>query len=162
MSVLHIGTKLVKLLAMTRQEYNDYRSWQLTKDEQHLADEPGFLVEYIDGGRANDERHKGYISWSPEDVAKASYKSSGAMTFGMATEAAKRGYKISRSGWNGAKMFAFINKNESKFLTVDKANGGFENYPMRPSWVLKTAQDDIATWAPSGSDSLAEDWCIVD
>jgi hypothetical protein len=27
---------------------------------------------------------------------------------------------------------------------------------------LKTAQEDVATWAPSGSDSLAEDWSILD
>jgi hypothetical protein len=26
----------------------------------------------------------------------------------------------------------------------------------------KTAQEDVATWAPSGSDSLAEDWSILD
>ena len=34
--------------------------------------------------------------------------------------------------------------------------------PYRPYWALKTAQNDIATWAPSGSDSLAEDWQIID
>jgi hypothetical protein len=27
---------------------------------------------------------------------------------------------------------------------------------------LKTTQEDVATWAPSGSDSLAEDWEILD
>jgi hypothetical protein len=34
--------------------------------------------------------------------------------------------------------------------------------PYRAYWALKTAQEDVATWAPSGSDSLAEDWSILD
>ena len=33
--------------------------------------------------------------------------------------------------------------------------------PYRAYWALKTAQEDVATWSPSGSDSLAEDWLIV-
>jgi hypothetical protein len=32
----------------------------------------------------------------------------------------------------------------------------------REHWLLKTAQGDIATWSPSGSDSLANDWCVVE
>jgi hypothetical protein len=31
----------------------------------------------------------------------------------------------------------------------------------RAYWALKTAQEDIATWTPSGSDTLAEDWLIL-
>ncbi len=34
--------------------------------------------------------------------------------------------------------------------------------PYRSYWALKTAQNDIATWSPSGSDSLAEDWMVVE
>jgi hypothetical protein len=33
--------------------------------------------------------------------------------------------------------------------------------PYRAYWALKTAQNDVAPWAPSGSDSLAEDWELV-
>ena len=165
---LHIGTKLVELLPMTRQEYNNYRGWQLPKDEQHLASEPGFLVEYVDGGRANDKRHKGYISWSPADVAKASYKASGKMTFGMATEAAKRGYKVARIGWNGAGMHSVIMPGYPDGVPANKATAQCHCIAegtllvINPYWVLKTANGSISTWAPSGSDSLAEDWCIVD
>ena len=58
---------------MTRQEYNDYRGWQLPADED--GDDDGFLVDYFDGGRANDSRHAGYyISWSPKDVFERSYR----------------------------------------------------------------------------------------
>lgn len=34
------------------------------------------MVEYVDGGKPNDERHKGYISWSPRDVFEKSYHQS--------------------------------------------------------------------------------------
>ena len=32
----------------------------------------------------------------------------------------------------------------------------------RPYWQLYTAQKDVAMWSPSGSDSLAEDWIIIE
>lgn len=68
----YIGTKIVKLLPMTRQEYIDYRGWSLPADEGG-ADE-GYLVEYTDGGKPNDERHEGYISWTPKAQADAAYR----------------------------------------------------------------------------------------
>nr|WP_159151502.1 hypothetical protein [Acinetobacter johnsonii] len=74
--VAFVGTKSVSAAPMTRQEYNDYRGWELPADESHLANEQGFLVEYVDGGRANHPDHEGYISWSPADVFERSYKES--------------------------------------------------------------------------------------
>lgn len=161
---LHIGTKLILALAMTRQEYNDYRGWELPEDEKHLANENGFLFEYLDGGKANHPDHKGYISWSPEDVFNNAYKASGEMSFGMAIEAAKRGYKVARKGWNGSGMFAYIVPANSYLAQTEMIKGVFENdmVPYREYWALKTAQDDVAMWSPSGSDSLANDWLIVE
>lgn len=56
---------------MTRQEYNDYRGWELPSDED--GTDEGFLVEYIDGGASNHELHNGYISWSPKQVFEKGY-----------------------------------------------------------------------------------------
>lgn len=70
----YIGTKSVLATTMTRGEYNDYRGWQLPENED--PDEQGYLVEYVDGGKPCDERHKGYISWSPRDVFEKSYHQS--------------------------------------------------------------------------------------
>lgn len=67
----YTGTKIVKALAMSRQAYNDYRGWQLPVDENG-ADE-GYLVEYQDGGKPNDSRHAGYISWSPKAQFEQAY-----------------------------------------------------------------------------------------
>lgn len=159
---LFIGTKLVLATAMTRLQYNIYRHWTLPEDEN--GDDKGQLVEYVDGGDSNHAEHKGYISWSPQEVFDNSYKASGEMSFGMAIEAAKRGYKVARSGWDGAGMFAYLVPANSYPAQTEAIKGTFENdmVPYREYWALKTAQNDVAMWAPSGSDSLSNDWCIVD
>lgn len=68
----YIGTKTVIPTPMTRAEYNIYRGWDLPANENG-ADE-GYLVEYTDGGVPNDERHYGYISWSPKQQFDNAYK----------------------------------------------------------------------------------------
>jgi hypothetical protein len=85
------------------------------------------------------------------------------MNFGEATEAAKSGKKVSRSGWNGSGMYAYVIPAASYPALTEIAKKEFgEMVPYRAYWALKTAQNDVATWAPSGSDSLAEDWQIVE
>ena len=84
--------------------------------------------------------------------------------FGDAILAAKEGYRVSRIGWNGSGMFAYIVPANTYPAQTDIALKAFPDgkVPYREYWALKTAQNDIATWAPSGSDSLAEDWCTVE
>ena len=72
MNQLYEGTKRLYAKPMTRGEYNAYRGWAVPADENPADD--GYLVEYVDGGKANDSRHAGYISWSPKDVFERSYK----------------------------------------------------------------------------------------
>lgn len=85
------------------------------------------------------------------------------VNFGVAIEAAKKGKKVAREGWNGANMFAYIVPAASYPAQTEAAKETFgELVPYRAYWALKTTQNDIATWAPSGSDSLAEDWYILD
>ncbi len=84
------------------------------------------------------------------------------MNFGEAIEAAKAGKRVSRAGWNGSGMYAYIVPANLFPAVTEIAKSEFGEYvPYRSYWALKTAQQDIATWAPSGSDSLAEDWQIV-
>ena len=86
------------------------------------------------------------------------------MNFGGAIQAAKEGKKVARSGWNGSGMFAYIVPADYYPAQTGAAKSHFGDnlVPYREYWALKTAQDDVATWAPSGSDSLAEDWMIVE
>lgn len=69
---LHIGTKLIHAHPMNRAAYNTLRGWELPADEN--GDDAGYLVEYIDGGKANHPDYEGYISWSPADVFERAYR----------------------------------------------------------------------------------------
>jgi hypothetical protein len=145
----YVGTKLINAEPMTRQTYNDFRGWKLPEGED--GTDEGQLVEYVDGGKPNHDDYEGYISWSPQEVFENAYHKSGEMTFGEAIMCAKRGMNVSRIGWNGAGMYAYIMSGHDEAGLI-----------FRPYWELFTAQQDIAKWSPSGSDSLAEDWCIVE
>jgi hypothetical protein len=60
-------------------------------------------------------------------------------------------------------MYAYIVPAASYPAQTEIARKEFgDMVPYRAYWALKTAQNDIATWAPSGSDTLAKDWQIVD
>lgn len=86
-------------------------------------------------------------------------------SFGGAIVALKRGQKVARKGWNGAGMFLYLvpgstfKVNREPLLSIYE-EGTEINY--RPHIDLKTADGSVATWSPSGSDALAEDWIILD
>lgn len=158
----YIGTKLINAKPMTRLEYNEFRGWTLPADED--GTDEGFLVEYVDGGQANTAEYAGYVSWSPKDVFERAYNASGNMSFGDAVVMARAGKRVARTGWNGAGMFAYIVPSNNYPAQTDMIKGHFDGdmVPYREYWALKTAQEDVAMWSPSGSDSLANDWCVVD
>lgn len=88
--------------------------------------------------------------------------------FGKAVRFAKQGKKIARKGWNGKGMYAVLmngypngvpaNKETAKKHGIDEG----QLIAIRPYYQLFTAQGDVAAWAPSGSDTLAEDWFIYE
>lgn len=162
-----IGTKLISATPMTRQEYNDLRGWELPADEDG-ADE-GYLVEYHDGGQANHPNFAGYISWSPADVFERAYRKTNGMSFGLAIEAAKKGAKIARAGWNGKGMFIVYQKGYHEGIPANKntAEAAQEHFgrsslvPYRDYLAMKTVDGDIVPWIASQSDILEDDWMIV-
>lgn len=159
----YIGTKLINATPMNRQQYNDFRGWKLPEDEN--GDDEGFLVEYIDGGKANTEQYAGYVSWSPKDVFERAYQPVTGMTFGMALEAVKRGARVARSGWNGKNMFIFLVPG-SKFqvnrppLLGIYPEGTTVKYHAHVD--MRTADGQIVPWLCSQTDMLAEDWMIIE
>jgi hypothetical protein len=158
-----IGTKIVIAEAMSRAAYNLFRGWTLPADENG-ADE-GYLVEYQDGGKPNVLGRAGYVSWSPKEQFDAAYRPCTAMTFGLALEALKRGSRVARAGWNGKGMFAYLVPANSYPAQTGAAKAFFGEGGMVPYnayLALKGADDTVSTWAPSGSDALAEDWLIVE
>lgn len=169
MTNVFYGTKCIKALTMTRQEYNDYRGWELPADED--GSDAGFLVEYVDGGASNHPDHEGYISWSPADVFERAYQASGSMNFGHALQALKDGHRICRSGWNGKGMWLALSCEGSKIVpaegfwsphNADHARKQGGHATVLPSITMKTATGEILMgWLASQSDMLADDWMIV-
>lgn len=158
-----IGTKTVIAEAMTRAAYNEFRGWTLPADENG-ADE-GYLVEYQDGGKPNVPGRAGYISWSPKEQFDNAYRPCTAMTFGLALEALKRGQRVARAGWNGKGMFAYLVPANSYPAQTGAAKAFFGEGGMVPYnayLALKGADDTVSTWAPSGSDALADDWRVLE
>ncbi len=165
----YIGTKVINAKPMTRQEYNDFRGWQLPSDENGSDD--GFLVEYVDGGKNNTNEFPGYVSWSPKEVFEKSYRDvSGGMTFGDAILLLKQGSRVSRQGWNGKGMYLALQP--GSVIEADQARGGValclaesgeETIVISPHIDMKAADGTcIVGWLASQTDILAEDWVIVD
>lgn len=85
------------------------------------------------------------------------------MYFGAAINYLKMGKRVARTGWNGQGMYAYLVPANSYPAQTDSAKAEFgDMVPYRAYLALKTAQGDVATWAPSCSDVLAEDWLVVE
>lgn len=158
-----IGVKLINAKEMTRLEYNQLRGWALLEDEN--GEDDGYLVEYIDGGKANHTDFAGYISWSPKDVFERAYRpTETGMNFGLALEALKVGKKVARDGWNGKGMFVYLVPADHYPARTGIAKEFFGENAMVPYGAylaLKNSNNTINTWVPSISDTLAEDWQIA-
>lgn len=147
-----IGTKTLLAEPMTRGAYNAHRGWTPPEGEDQSV--TGHLVVYEDG----------YQSWSP-DAAFAAYQPFDAMSFGHALVKLKQGFKVARAGWNGKGMFVYLVPAASYPVQTGAAKSHFGEgalVPYRAYLALKTTDDDVATWVPSCSDVLADDWTLVE
>lgn len=87
------------------------------------------------------------------------------LTFGDALEAMKRGARMARTGWNGKGMFAYLVPANAYPAQTGAAKTFFGDdalVPYNAYFALKGVDGTVSTWAPSGSDALAEDWLVVD
>lgn len=62
--------KKVRAKAMTRQEYNTLRGWDLPADE--CGNDDGYLTEDIEV-ESNLKSYEGYVSWSPKAAFEKHY-----------------------------------------------------------------------------------------
>lgn len=157
----YLGVKMINAVPMTRQVYNDFRGWQLPADED--GGDEGYLVEYIDGGKANTQKYAGYVSWSPKNVFDKAYSAVDGMPFGLAVEALKLGKTVARSGWNGKGMFLFIIQGSNDIAKLHGYGfGEMMNEPtFRDSIFMKTVDNQLVPWTASQSDVLATDWEVL-
>lgn len=76
----YIGTKIVNAKPMNRGEFNCFMEGDPAfKPVGYIngatADDKGYLVEYLDGGKPNKPHlSENYLSWSPADVFEKAYK----------------------------------------------------------------------------------------
>jgi GMP synthase-like glutamine amidotransferase len=167
----YIGIKMIRAKAMTRGDYDKLRECNSPADEN--PNDEGFLVEYLDGGKANHKDYDGYISWSPKDVFERAYRPVTGMTFGQAIEAMKNGKKVARRGWNGKGMYLWLMPaatvkaewcREPHLKEVAEANGGEIEClgTIRMFTHDSTGRKAVLTgWLASQSDMLCEDWVVV-
>ena len=161
----YIGTKVIKSRAMNRGDYNLSQGWNIPENEN--PEDPGQLVGYPEAhGNFDGDLEGGchYISWSPADVFDAAYKPMTGMSFGLAIEAMKAGYKVARAGWNGKGMWIGIVTADNYSINIAPYDDG-QDIPEIKSllpWIgMKTADNKFVPWLASQTDMLAEDWTVV-
>jgi Protein of unknown function (DUF2829) len=159
---LFMGTKMLRAAPMTRAAYNILRGWELPANEN--GDDSGYLVEYVDGGVANHVGFAGYISWRPTAVFDAAYKPTAGLSFGLATEALRKGLRVSRTNWNGKGMFLFLVPGSTFTVTRPPLLGIYPEgtqVDYLPHIDMKTADGKVVPWLASQTDVLAQDWVVL-
>ena len=146
----YLGVKLIEAEPMNLGDYNKFKGWPMPNDEDPLRE--GFKVKYSDD----------YISWSPKEAFEESYREISGLTFGLAIEALKKGFKVARNGWNGksqyielAEKISYIN---SKGELINSEHNAIGNKAIA---FVGTSGIQIG-WLASQADMLAEDWRIVE
>lgn len=113
--------------------------------------EDGYRVRYADG----------YVSWSPKEAFEEAYRPTDAMNFGLAIEAAKRGAKIARRGWNGKGQYVEL-ASVISYVTPggETVNAEHEAIGNRAFAFVGSSGVQMG-WLASQADMLADDWHIV-
>lgn len=139
----YIGTKFVTAEPCEAQkEYGN-----------HKIGDPGYKVIYPDG----------YESWSPKKVFEEAYRPTSGLTFGLALEAAKKGRRIARAGWNGTGQWVelgvdivFRTKGDAPTMIAMHEDIGSQ------ALVFCGTRGTQVGWLASQSDMLADDWMLLD
>ena len=151
----YIGVKMIEAEPMRERTFLSEVKGQ---DVSNREDRHGYKVVYPDD----------YVSWSPKDVFEEAYRETNGMTFGLAMEAAKKGNKIARPGWNGRGMFVVYQKGYPQGIPCNKQtaevfgiNEG-DLFICNPYLQIKNVDGSCSMWVPSINDCLADDWQIVE
>ena len=147
----YIGTKIIEAEPAYRVGGRTVqpKAWPIPEDS---VVEDGYRVRYGDG----------YESWSPKDVFEEAYRPTDGMSFGLAIEAAKRGKRIRRAGWNGkgqhVELATCIGYKNADGLCVNVEHEAIGNQALA---FVGTSGVQLG-WLASQADMLADDWCIVE
>ena len=151
----YIGTKIIQAEPAYRVSNDHAHHIIVTDPADAYANYPdveeGYRVRYQDG----------YESWSPKAVFEEAYRPTTGMSFGLAIEAAKKGHRISRAGWNGKGQYVEIATRIS-YVGPDGeiVNAEHDAIGNRALAFVGTSGVQMG-WLASQADMLADDWTIV-
>ena len=159
----YIGAKIIQAELANRYEFEDGTAFtkmvseEWTKAEAAKLKQPhnvrgGYAVFYPDG----------YVSWSPKDVFEEAYRETDGMSFGLAIEAAKKGHKIARAGWNGKNQYVELAYGISYMNNNGEAvNVNHEAIGNKALAFVGTSGVQMG-WLAALAVMLADDWKIVE
>lgn len=146
----YIGTKIIEAAPAIRKGGKVYDlTWPIPKSME--PEEPGYRVRYPDG----------YESWSPKDVFEEAYRPTDAMNFGLAIEAAKKGKRIARKGWNGKRQYVELATAISYTSPIGAVVNAEHDAIGNQALAFVGTSGVQMGWLASQADMLADDWMIV-
>jgi len=123
----YIGTKIVRAEDMLLGDFRTLKNQALGEYEEAMT--AGYTVVYPDG----------YTSWCPQDVFEQAYRPTDFMTFGLAIEAVKLGFSVTKRDWLPGSSMSWI-EGEGLMLTtpegVIKTVTFTESHVMEEDWVI--------------------------
>lgn len=154
---------LVTFASMTRLQYNEYRGWNLSEDEN--GDDEGYLV--VKKGKPNTPDYDGYVSWVTKEQMNNDADLGTLGSFGEAIELMKDGQKVSREGWNGKGMFIYYvpaNSYPASGNSLNTMTGLYKDdmVPYGAYIAMKAVDGTVVPWLASQTDMLANDWSVID
>ena len=112
----------------------------------------GYRVLYPDG----------YVSWSPKAAFEEAYRRTDGMSFGLAIEAAKKGKKIARAGWNGKNQHVELASAISYTSPLGEVVNADHDAIGNQALAFVGTSGVQMGWLASQADMLADDWMIVE
>lgn len=97
-----------------------------------------------------------------KDVFEAAYRETDCLSFGLAIEAAKKGKKIARRGWNGKNQYVELAERISyENAAHEVINANHEAIGNKALAFVGTSGVQLG-WLASQADMLADDWMLVE
>ena len=143
----YCGTQIVLAKPVTDIQVDTEKGWPIAIGR---IEKEGYLMELPDG-------HK---NWVQKNYFERNYNSTESMTFGLAIEAMKKGFRVSRKGWNGKSQFIELATSIS-YMTTDGAlcNPCHDNIGNKAIAFVGTSGTQLG-WLASQADMLADDWQV--
>lgn len=148
---VYIGTKIIEAAPAVRKGWKVYDlTWPIPRSME--PEEPGYRVRYPDG----------YESFCPKAAFEEAYRPIAGLNFGLAIEAAKKGKRVARKGWNGKGQYVELASGIA-YVGPDGKIVNAEHEAIGNCALAFVGTSGVQMgWLASQADMLADDWMIVE